>query len=46
MTSRGSPLVGTFSDYLMPGSAEMPEIKVAHTGNADVVHRIRREGDG
>ena len=28
---QGQPLVGTFSDYLMPGSAEMPEIKVAHT---------------
>ena len=28
---QGQPLVGTFSDYLVPGSAEMPEIKVAHT---------------
>ena len=28
---QGQPLAGTFSDYLMPGSAEMPEIKIAHT---------------
>jgi aerobic carbon-monoxide dehydrogenase large subunit len=27
----GQPLAGTFSDYLMPGSAEMPAIKIAHT---------------
>src|SRR5262249_20108055 len=29
--AQGQPLPGTFSDYLMPGSAEMPEIKVVHT---------------
>jgi carbon-monoxide dehydrogenase large subunit len=29
--AQGQPLVGTFSDYLMPGSAEMPAIKVVHT---------------
>jgi carbon-monoxide dehydrogenase large subunit len=28
---QGQPLAGTFADYLMPGSAEMPEIKIAHT---------------
>ena len=28
---QGQPMVGTFSDYLMPGAAEMPYIKVAHT---------------
>jgi carbon-monoxide dehydrogenase large subunit len=28
---QGQPMVGTFSDYLMPGAVEMPFIKVAHT---------------
>ncbi len=27
----GQPLAGTFSDYLMPGAAEMPAIRIAHT---------------
>ncbi len=27
----GQPLAGTFSDYKIPGAAEMPRIKVAHT---------------
>ncbi len=28
---QGQPMVGTFSDYLLPGSVEMPFIKIAHT---------------
>jgi carbon-monoxide dehydrogenase large subunit len=28
---QGQPLAATFADYLMPGSAEMPAIKVVHT---------------
>jgi aerobic carbon-monoxide dehydrogenase large subunit len=27
----GQPLAGTFSDYKLPGAAEMPRIKIAHT---------------
>ena len=27
---QGQPLAGTFADYLVPGAAEMPAIKIVH----------------
>ena len=43
---QGQPLVGTLADYLVPGAAELPAIKIAHLQHADAAHRVWRQGHG
>ncbi len=43
---QGQPLVGTLADYLVPGAAELPAIKIVHLHTPTPLHRIRRQGDG
>ena len=42
----GQPLAGTLADYLLPGAAEMPAIKIGHLHTPTPAHRIRHEGHG
>jgi aerobic carbon-monoxide dehydrogenase large subunit len=44
----GQPLAGTFADYLMPGAAEMPAIKIGHlhTPTPHTEYGIKGMGEG
>jgi carbon-monoxide dehydrogenase large subunit len=40
------PLASTYADYLLPGAAEMPTIRIDHTENALAAHPPRHQGSG
>ena len=42
----GQPLASTLSDYLLPGPAEVPEIRILHMETASPYTRVRPEGSG
>jgi aerobic carbon-monoxide dehydrogenase large subunit len=44
----GHPLAGTLADYLMPGAAEMPAIKIGHlhTPTPHTEHGMKGMGEG
>jgi carbon-monoxide dehydrogenase large subunit len=46
--SRGQPLASTFADYLMPGAAEMPNIRLLHveTPSPNTAYGIKGVGEG
>jgi carbon-monoxide dehydrogenase large subunit len=44
----GQPLASTYADYLLPGAAEMPHIRIDHTQTASphTRHGIKGVGEG
>jgi carbon-monoxide dehydrogenase large subunit len=44
----GQPLASTYADYLLPGAAEMPHIRIAHsqTPSPHTRHGIKGVGEG
>jgi carbon-monoxide dehydrogenase large subunit len=44
--AQGQPLASTLSDYLLPGPAEVPEIRILHMATASPYTRFGQKGLG